>query len=142
VGVRASIKSALGEMWRLTPSFVLLTVFGGLITYWYQGREARANRQAQEIEAARVGATDLFAEASTVLGRNVYLLNREVLWLTDSLNQPFVTRDRLDFDKTFFENSARYRALMCRFFGPVDAKWLHQIFAGLHMLKRYEVSSA
>jgi hypothetical protein len=121
------LRDAGRERLRLVPSFLLVTLVGGLLTQLYQARTSDGALRAQDIAASRLAASKVHEDVSTLLGRRLYLLQQAILWPIDSTTQPFVSKDQITFNREWAENSDRCRALTCRFFGPVETTWLQDI---------------
>jgi|SRR5215213_8222461 len=117
-----SQKATLGiDVIKLVIAFVLTTIVGGLLTYWFQTRQAQVGREAAIVAADRENATRVFEDVSRLLGERMYRLEAAKLlrgFTGEQPQNPFQDAFVAAFDSAWEVNLSRNRALICRYFGP------------------------
>lgn len=140
---REVLKRALSVMIRdflkLIPSFLLVTIVGGLLSSRYQRQVAAENRKAQEIAANREAATQLQAKLGPLIGRRLYREQAAVMRQPET--GPFLAPEQLREVQEWYEQRPVYLAMLCRFFGLAETLRLDEIMLQLdyvELLRRAE----
>lgn len=123
------------ELVQLVPSFLLITLVGGFFTQCYQARANEATLHAQEVAANRLAASELQGDLSEVLGRRLYLLQAASTRAADTGTRSFTPPEQLVASRSWFENASRYRAAVCRFFGPTETERLQALILGMESVE-------
>ena len=132
---RSGFRTFIAEIVRLAPSFLLLTVAGGLVTHLFQYSATRATLRAQEVAANRVAATELYKEVSAAIGRRLYLAQVAVMWAPGVSPRPFVSPEQVAASRDWYERGPSLRAMTCRFFGPEEALVLQELVLKLEYVE-------
>lgn len=83
---------AIFDLFKLFLAFVLTTVFGGLLGYYFQKRSWTHQNTTKLLESERNVATKLFEEISVLLDKRLYSM-RQLYW---KINDSSQTQSNID----------------------------------------------
>jgi hypothetical protein len=116
------------ELKLLIWGFVLTTVTGGLLSFFFQelqeGQKVKADERSENariMEQRQLQATELFNELSPIIDTRLYNWRRLAWGIEDQIPEDSLKKRYLEYQEVFLKwnrNLNRNRALVCRFFGP------------------------